>query len=64
MLSHLVDSHSNILLQLLQDGDDVQGGEPDTVKVSPKRSFSEALSEEISFINLVFILTPPPPRQE
>ena len=33
MLSHLVDSHSNILLQLLQDGDDVQGGEPDTVKL-------------------------------
>ena len=28
-LAHLVDSHSHILLQLLQDGDDVQGCEPD-----------------------------------
>ena len=26
---HLVDSHPHVLLQLLQDGDDVQGCEPD-----------------------------------
>ena len=28
-VAHLVDSHAHILLQLLQDGDDVQGCEPD-----------------------------------